>query len=578
MINEENVRKMYDKLIENVELTTKELNECGFNSKDLADLIDKGIIERVKRGHYIFTSVANLFNYANKLFANQEYDKANLCLEKCYELDPNNIQICFSLFLSSVKKEDYNKCFEYFEKIYNTDSEYHNADTNLYIYLLSIITDIPEKHRLYAKYMRFEDVAVSTSDSEHALKNKVRTAILNHNFAYALKLMNDLKAYKNGKNTIQDLTTKVLLRQTINVQRQNQQQILELAKNQNYQEIINFIRNKMLMCDLSLVEKLELTLCNDILDILKKKSIPKATIFETNKLSDAIEGYNYELALKLCNNYNEKNRINNNDNVIDILLRQINDMISNIIENREKEAIVKTENYEKTAELLEESNFEIIDVLNDEFCEEVDVFIETNDLTNNFTNVIRYLMNQDLDNAFKVLHNYLISLNKDQYEFLIIDLIKISLIENDLAFTKPMIALTYISRENFVFDISEYIQDFYQTLAENKFNESRIYLDIIAKSEKIGKKCVLTNNLEQVLNNREKCLNYESDNIISDKVNTALKSSDNNTQALDAGEISKVVEDEDNTEVLVDNKIINDSVKKDCSLDELVISKRLELQ
>ena len=70
--------------------------------------------------------------------------------------------------------------------------------------------------------------------------------------------------------------------------------------------------------------------------------------------------------------------------------------------------------------------------------------------------VLNYLMKQDLDNAFKSLRNYLDSIGKRKYEFLIVDLIKISCMESDISYSKPMIALTYLSHDKFEFNISEY--------------------------------------------------------------------------------------------------------------------------
>lgn len=67
MINEENLNKPYNGLVEGKELTTKVLNGYGFNSKDLSDLIEKKTLERIKRGYYSFRSVNDLFYSSSKL-------------------------------------------------------------------------------------------------------------------------------------------------------------------------------------------------------------------------------------------------------------------------------------------------------------------------------------------------------------------------------------------------------------------------------------------------------------------------------------------------------------------------------
>lgn len=148
---------------------------------------------------------------------------------------------------------------------------------------------------------------------------------------------------------------------------------------------------------------------------------------------------------------------------------------------------------------------------------------------NSFADIIEYLMKNDLDNSFRTLRNYLDSIGKKQYEFLIIDLIKISLLEEDIAFTKPMVALTYIVSDNFEFNISEYIQNFYENLAQNKIDKARIYLDIISKLNNLKHAHILTEELEMVLNNTEKKLNYQRNNEILSKVEQSIQNVKNDS-------------------------------------------------
>ena len=129
MINNENLNKMYDGLIEGKELTTKELNSYGFNSKDLTDLVREGTLERIKRGYYTLVSTDSFFHYGKQLLALKEYERATTCFEKCYALNPNHPRVCFQLFLRSIQKRDYEKAFEYFQKA--ADLNYPNAFNQL---------------------------------------------------------------------------------------------------------------------------------------------------------------------------------------------------------------------------------------------------------------------------------------------------------------------------------------------------------------------------------------------------------------------------------------------------------------
>jgi len=139
MINEESITKLYETIISGNELTTKELNGYGFNSKDLTDLISDGVLKRVSRGHYSIVSVEGLFSYGKKLIKHEEYSKAKICFEKCYDLDKMHLPTCFQLFFINIYEYHYDNVFEYFDAFYFSDNEYYNSDNNFYFYLLNII-------------------------------------------------------------------------------------------------------------------------------------------------------------------------------------------------------------------------------------------------------------------------------------------------------------------------------------------------------------------------------------------------------------------------------------------------------
>lgn len=513
MINEENLNKLYSGVINGNELTTKELNGYGFNSKDLSTLIEQGNLERVKRGYYSFKSINDLFFYGKKLIAEKEYEKATECFKKCYELDPNHSGACFQLFLRSINKKDYETAFQYFEVLSKTDNPYYSADSNFFLYLLSIITDIPDKHKEYARYLKMEDIRVDFNDKRYKdipQQNKIRLAVLQRKFPYALKQLKDL-TIQHGSSTVQDIITRTLLFQAVESETISKKTLIELAKNKSYEEIVEHLEEKEKRHKLSLTDNYTLKLVNELINIQETKEIPKKTIFQAEKLFEAIDGNNYELALGLSENYNSKNNINNSESIINLLLLDICNLIKQY-----------SSTVQKSSDIIEDESLET----EEEVVKEEQIILSNNLSTNaSFSNVISYLMKPDLEKAFRTLRNYMESINKKDYEFLIVDLIKLSLIEKDIAFTKPMIALTYISRENFRFDISNYIQEFYVTLSQNRFEEARIYLDIISKSNNLGQDCILTENLLQVLDKAEKMIDYKRNNTILENAEKAFEKS-----------------------------------------------------
>ena len=178
MIDSNNMSKLYDCLIVNKELTTKKLNECGFNAKDLSDLVKNGTLERIKKGYYSFLLVDDLYRYGKKLIAQKEYEKVQDCFNRCYEINPNHLGTCFQLFLQNIRIKNYEKALEYFERFYNSQNEYYNVDSNFYLYLLNYITEIKEEYQKYAKYLGYDDFKISASDKryeDYEIHNKIRS-------------------------------------------------------------------------------------------------------------------------------------------------------------------------------------------------------------------------------------------------------------------------------------------------------------------------------------------------------------------------------------------------------------------
>ena len=116
MINEINIKKIYQSIKEEQELTTKLLNSYGFTSKDLKDLIDMGKLERIKRGLYEYKDGKSLFEYATELFKQNKIEEALIFFEQCYSKDLKYFEYCFTYFLELIKDKNYEealKCFKF---------------------------------------------------------------------------------------------------------------------------------------------------------------------------------------------------------------------------------------------------------------------------------------------------------------------------------------------------------------------------------------------------------------------------------------------------------------------------------
>ena len=367
MVKEENLSKIYNGVIDGEELTTKALNNYGFNSKEITNLISDRIIERVKRGYYQFLDVDKLFFYGKTLISKKEYDRANICFQKCYELNPQHGGAAFQLFIRAIQNKDYKKALEYFEIIYQTDNEFYIQDSNYYLSLLSNIIELPEKYREFAKYLKIEDIEVKNNDKRYFNKeqqNNIRNLSLNQSFNTALIRLNNLG--KKKKIKVQEFLIKILLSQAKEKHYEIKMKMLSLVRDKKYDALLELINKITIYRHLSYVEELMYGLLSDLYRIKGSKKLPERKEIITDSFTIALQNRNYELAYQIAQNHN------NQSNPVYYLLCDIIDEIENIKKQYQTIKKIPVEVLETTSkesiklkqeEILSEDNKEHIDII-----------------------------------------------------------------------------------------------------------------------------------------------------------------------------------------------------------------------
>lgn len=459
MISNSKIHKLYDIIIFGKDLTTQEIINCGFNKNDIKKLIENKVIDRIKIGYYKLIDVEGLFLYGKRLILEKDYTKADVCFKKCYKMDPSHSGVCFQLFNKSIKDKDYKSAFNHFKVLFSNDNPHYKKDANLYLYLLNLITDIPSEYKNHVKNLQISDIIVEASDKrfqDTLAQNRIRGAIFSNKISLAIKELNILM--KEQKVNSQNFLTRILLYQAIDIKNARKEKIINLIKEENYSEIILILNNLKTKQELGLLEETVLKLVNDISVLKNTDSLPKREFILTDNMFEAIEGYNYELALKLCEEFNKSKNVNNETNLIHILLSKI----INILNDKKKPNV-----------------------------EEAEEEIKIEDIINNLTE-------NKIDESFTIIKKYLKKKSKTKYEFLIINLIKISILEKDSSYIKPMLVLTSINNIEFSIDINSLLKEFYANLYKNNLKIAEIYIDII---DKYSSDINITKNLKLILNN-----------------------------------------------------------------------------
>ena len=524
MIREENLNKLYLEFIENGNMATKTLNALGFNGKDLSDLIVEGTLIRLRRGLYALNDASEVYRFGKNLLAKGEYAKAMKCFARCLEIDPFNKIASFYLFVNCVKNKDYPKAFEYLDGFYNINNKSYQTESSFYLYMLSLITEVPKEYQEISKKLTFKDIKIALGDKRYEnikIQNQIRWYIFNNKLADAMKL---LMASNNNKD--QDTLTRELITQALATQQNNKKIIMNLIMQDDYDKIVEILERQEEYRNLSVSTKYALKLAKNLVDVRDNGTIPKCIQIYTDKVFEAIDMNNFELALALEKNRLRTNTYSMDGNYIYLLLEKL---------------VTKIRAINTTPVIIPEDMQEDIDTL-----------------TFNYDDIVKYLKEKDFNKAFVALNNYLISINKSEYEFLIVNLIKASTLKKDPSFEEVLTCLTDIANASFSFTVGHYVQEFYRALVSENFPLAKVYLEIISKGNYLGQEFTITDGLYQVLAMSEKDYNFKKEFVIDSKVDDTNETND----TLDDYEVDLEEEEEEPKEVIEDNK--EEALVKSC--------------
>jgi len=452
MLTEEKIRFVREKLKEREEVATKELLQGGIDNNDIIRLKKLGIIESSKWGHYKLVDVSKYYDEAIKAVESKEYGKAVEFFEKSINVSFNVMESNYYLFLISVLNNNLDDAFKYFEVLYNKQNDIiSKGDLNFYLYMISYYNSVPSEYCKIVRNMKIEDTL--DSKKKYMISREVKNQFFNKRFINSRKSIVLSEGFQS--RVIYHIISKVI--DALNTEKR---QLIDLIKEKKYEEVYEYYLDIESYRDLADYETICLDIVEEIVQIFKLGGVlPKSNKVMTNILSVAIGNKDYKRALEINVQFNKSKGINNSTNQINLLLVAINDIIDNIDEVREE---IKTNgNEEVETQGLEE--------------------------TQDYSKLVEYLMSGRIEDFITELKNYLTNINKEEYMFLIMNLVKIDSMLEDNMYSRTMMKLSLIVSGEFSFEISEYVMCFYEYLAMKRFEVASIYLDIIesAKERKI---------------------------------------------------------------------------------------------
>lgn len=437
---------LYEGILNNTELTTKNLKEMGYTR--LTNLIDDGILKRVKRGQYELCNVHKLFLYG-KQFERDDNDKYFEVLTKCVELDPNYGYGFFNLFLYALRKKDYNSSFNYLVKLMELGDTYKN-DYNLYLLLLSRIIELPQEYQEKVSKLSVFDISVSNGDKRFKncnIENAIRKAFFDEDYENASRMLNQFNTGGAPKVVYFQFLKKFIVKE------KNEPRTfscLEAAKNHDYLSMKQYIES---LGSLQNKNRYLLKLINSYFAIRDTGLIPEVTLYDSSSLYVMLDSNDYEAAFDYVQNNS----------------------------NKEKEPF-----YYLLGDILEL----------------IRVRKEDNIKIYTFDEVVLFLVNGG--NYLYLLKKYLEQNNKSQYERLLLSFIELELYEKDTTFMPFCRHLYDVIHDRLNIDFSKYQLYFMQAIQDRDFNVARLYLNIIAAGKELKLNSINISSLEYSLDNKER--------------------------------------------------------------------------
>ena len=439
MLNIDKVKLLYNKAIFLDDIRTKDIINTGLNKHDIEAFLKYNILKRVSRGHYELTHCSSLLIYSNYLLDMSKTEEAIIALKRCLKIDPINKIVYSKLIYTYIRCHKYDQALEYFKFLYQDES--NRKINNIYLYLLSFLTDLPSEYKEIAFNMTKDDFDVSKVKAlcnNSKLYNQAFSSIYYGKYLKAIYKLSMIKD-DNKDNHLNDAIMIKLLYLVINKNKKNYKKMETLIEEKKYDELWNYLNNILLNRPLSHLEE---TIYSMVLHYFKMNALKEVPQKKNNQNGDdnyfltAVLNCDYEYAYMLYQEYEaSKDGAIPKNNLFLPLLEEI---------LKEKDKIRKMDDYIKK--------------------------------------IITNIKMSNLDETIPLMKEFLEYSNNSNHLYLVICYAKISLLKQDSEFKILETILKKLKSPYFKIELNDYINLYKDALRNGEYEISQVYLDIIRRN------------------------------------------------------------------------------------------------
>lgn len=338
MVDNERLYKLYEAMMKVELITIKEIKELGFTQHDIAKLVEDGTLIGVQIGFYNFGNVDSLFMYGKSLIDSKKRDEGIEVFKRCYTLDKDNVSVAMQLMLSSIKSKEYNEILKYYDVLYNSDNT--NKRYLYYLYLISYMVELPEHYKVIVKNLKPQDLMVEETDPYTKLLNNTIGLVFNGKLSYACSIRAGW--HSDNRQGVGDYTEITILKEAVACNVINKKKLEVCIMEERYDEAVELLAQESEVRDIPVYNKYVNFLLNDLVRMINFKEVHEVITanFQVTSLFSAIANYDYELALRLSEEYNQGNNLDDSKSLIYVLLKRIIKLKKEILNIEDEEVVV----------------------------------------------------------------------------------------------------------------------------------------------------------------------------------------------------------------------------------------------
>lgn len=316
-----NVKEIFFRLKKYKKITRDELYELGVDDDYIEFTLENEILFQIDDNTYTMGNAKHLLYYGRGLIEEEEYEAANNVFDCAYDVDMTDFEINFQLFYRTLKqiKVKRSHIFRYFDVVYkglvDSGREY---DANYYVFLLGNLygtNDIDKKNDAnpFDRYRKIfvdleeDDILLIDGDRESNEKNMLRKGAFSNSYHKVTTMVDKLFTGKSSLS-FDEMLEKELLLKWLARKRDVNSKLAVYLKDEKILDVKILLDREDERRNLSNKNEYVLKLANSYLMIKDTGIIPYSK-YNGDNIFDAIDGNNYELALKLEEEYSKDHNI-----------------------------------------------------------------------------------------------------------------------------------------------------------------------------------------------------------------------------------------------------------------------------